>query len=140
MWRILSGIRLKSLRHTYRLIAALAALAGCGHRPDVDPQFAAAIPEDAAIVAEANLDELRGSPLWRAVPAGLVEPFGEASRILVAEERNEWLVLARGNLARAPGCARAGAPSNGLKYLPITRNNAAQKPGCPPCGSNFRVQ
>lgn len=96
--------------HRYGLIAVLAVLAACGHRAGLDSDLEEAIPAGAAIVAEANLNQLRGTPLWRAVPQGLLEPFGQASRLLAAEERNEWLVLARGNLAQAPAGGRWLAP------------------------------
>ncbi len=97
--------------------AALAVLVGCGHRADLDSDLEGAIPADAAIVAGANLDQLRGTPLWRAAPPGLVEPFQQGSRLLVASARNEWLVLARGNFSQppeggrwlAPGVAEAGS-------------------------------
>ena len=63
-------------------LAALLALVGCGHRADLDSELERAIPGDAEIVAGANLDQLRDTPLWRAAPPGLVEPFREGSRVV----------------------------------------------------------
>ncbi|MGP8245926.1 MAG: hypothetical protein ACLQVN_15575 [Bryobacteraceae bacterium] len=93
-----------------KTLAALLALAGCGHRAALDADLEAAIPADAAIVAGANLDQLRGTPLWRAAPPPLVESLGQGSRVLAASARNEWLVLERGNLSRTPAGGRWLAP------------------------------
>ncbi|MGA2117506.1 MAG: hypothetical protein ABSH56_22430 [Bryobacteraceae bacterium] len=69
-----------------------------------------AIPGDAEIVAGANLDQLRDTPLWRAAPPGLVEPFREGSRVVVAWARNQWLVLGRGSFSQPPEGGRWLAP------------------------------
>ncbi|MGO9965794.1 MAG: hypothetical protein ACLPY2_00855 [Bryobacteraceae bacterium] len=91
-------------------LAAFVMLAACGHRAALDSDLDAAIPADAVIVAGANLDQLRGTPLWRAAPPGLVEPFRQGSRLLAASARNEWLVLARGNFSQPPAGGRWLAP------------------------------
>ena len=88
----------------------LMLLAACSHRADVDSQLETAVPTDAVIAGEANLDRLRGTPLWRVAPPGLVEPFREASRVLAASSRNEWLVLAHGSLVQMPPGGRWLAP------------------------------
>jgi hypothetical protein len=109
-WQTESLLHKKHRVRRAAVLAALVVLAGCGQRATGDSILEGAIPVDAVIVADANLDRLRGTPLWGAVPAGLAEPFGQASRVMAASAQDEWLVLARGNFAQPPAGGRWLAP------------------------------
>ena len=110
--------------------AALVALAGAAtscrsiDRPaGVGRDMASAIPADTVMLAGVNLDELRGSPLYPKLPAGvraLAEPLRDARYLLVASNGKEILEMARGRFREAPpgatlaasGLAVAGSPDS----------------------------
>ena len=110
--------------------AALVALAGaatsCGSSKSpagVGRDMASAIPADTVMLAGVNLDELRGSPLYPKLPAGvraLAEPLRDARYLLVASNGKEILEIARGRFREAPpgatlaasGLAVAGSPDS----------------------------
>jgi hypothetical protein len=106
------------------VLAALAAFGlSCrsGPPPAIDPALAACVPAAATILAGANLDRLRTSPLHRQLPPAalaFLESLGGAGSVLVASDGGNYLVLTRGDFRRAPpgatllgqGLAAVGSP------------------------------
>ncbi|HEY1342712.1 MAG TPA: hypothetical protein VGF59_34655 [Bryobacteraceae bacterium] len=94
----------------------LIALAACrSHSPSrraIDPRLAACIPPSAVIVAGADLDRLRASPLYPKLPTSVLataDALRSASYALVASSGKDLLIAARG--------AFHGTPPAGAKLL-----------------------
>ena len=101
-----------SSRRPTVLLAALvilAALAGSCRStkvpPVIDPALASYIPAGTVVLVGINLDEVRATPLYRSLPPNAlaaVQPFRDASYLLIASNARDLLLFARGKFHEAP--------------------------------------
>ena len=96
------------------VLFALVVVAGCrsGGPGSAARRLAAFLPDDAIVLAGADLDAVRAAPLGRDLPTlAWLAPLGvEAHDVLASWDGRTWLVAARGRLTAppAPGLAAAG--------------------------------
>lgn len=114
-------------------LAVLAlSCAGCRSAPAAlgDAELAACIPPATLALAGVHLDAVRASPLLRQLGAGvdtLLQPFRDASNLLVAYDGKDWLLIARGSFQTAPPGAVLLSPRLALAGPPnAVRAAAAQ--------------
>jgi hypothetical protein len=102
------------------LTATLAFVTGC--RNSTAPSLASAVPSDATALAAIDLAALRASQLYSKLPPALIalaEPLRDASKMMLAWDGRDLLLLAYGNFTHppsgytmiAPGIAASGAPN-----------------------------
>jgi hypothetical protein len=98
---------------------ALAILAACrtSAPPAIDPALSARVPPATVVLAGADLDRLRTSPLYAKLPPAalaFVQPFVRAHQVLIASTGVELLAIARGIVPGAtriaPDLVLSGAP------------------------------
>ena len=95
---------------------ALLACAACAPARHAASPLAAYIPPGTDAIAYADLDRLRGTPLYARLP--VPDQLGEASAVLVVLQGKDWALAARGHFPPLPAgatllgpdVAAAGAP------------------------------
>jgi hypothetical protein len=97
------------------VLAIAAAAASCrpsGPPPAIPVELAACVPPGALLLAGANLDSLRASPLYRRLPGAartFLEPLRDASGLLLVYTGAEILLISQGHFREAaPGATLAG--------------------------------
>ncbi len=107
--------------------------------PAVDSEVAACIPSDTQVLVGIRLDSLRASPAFQRVAAGwmpLLEPFRNATSLLVAYNGNDFLLIAGGQFPAAPAGAVQLTPQIALSgptsaVRAATAQHARGKTGAP---------
>jgi hypothetical protein len=97
------------------VLCLLVTVAACNRLPKwpVDPELAAALPANAAMVAGIDVDRLRETPLYNRLP----ESFRDASRVLAAYDPPYLVTASRvGSRIAVTGPAATGAPPDLLRY------------------------
>ncbi len=98
------------------VLALAAAAAGCrnaGPPPVIADEVTACVPAGAVLLAGVKLDSLRASPIYPRLPASvqtLLQPFAEASSLLLVFNGAEILLIAQGHFREAaPGGTLVGS-------------------------------
>ncbi len=93
--RMRPALQMVALAVSITLVAS-----GCrSNKLPIDPAMASCVPPGTVAVAGIDLDKLRASPLYEAVPA---EALREASYVLIAYSPKYVLVVGRGHFHSAP--------------------------------------
>ncbi|HEY1217383.1 MAG: hypothetical protein ABSE42_23280 [Bryobacteraceae bacterium] len=143
------------LRAPHPLLAlallAFAALIACkqaGPPPLVDSGMASCVTGDTVALAGADLEQLRASPFATGMSSsarGLLERYGNASKLLVAWNGSDLLIVVRGLFktpppgatAIEPGLAVAGSPNRISSAVAQHRAGSAGAPGLIDYGSEI---
>jgi hypothetical protein len=108
------------VRYSRLVLAALAALVvacrSTGPTAVVDPGMASCVSPDTLVLAGLDLEEVRSSALFRKVPqaTGFLEPFHEATHVLLAFDGKALLTIAHGPFRSAPMGGTLVAPGLAL--------------------------
>jgi hypothetical protein len=115
----------------WTLFCLLATAAACSRqpKPPVDPELAARLPSNAAMVAGIDVDALRNTPLFAKLP----DSFREASAVLAAFDPPNLVTVARvGGRVTVTGPASNGPPPDLIRHATtgapiwvVARGNAA---------------
>ena len=120
------------------MVAAAIGAAGTGCRHEapspIDPAVASAIPASATLLAGANLERVRASPLAGKLPPAVqtaLEPWRDAAAVVIASDGHNFLALARGAFQQAPAGAALLSPGLAAAGSPDWVQAAARPHGAP---------
>ncbi len=110
------GDQLVCVLALFACVLALLACAGCVPAHHAASPLAAYIPVGTDAIASADLDRLRGTPLYTRLP--VPDQLRQASAVLVVLQGKDWAIAARGHFPPLPAgaallgpdVAAAGAP------------------------------